>query len=71
MNKKDLKEALKTSAGGSSMMTTAQVMEFLGRGKTFTQGFLKGVDYYGGDRRGKMYFIGDIADKILENTRMG
>lgn len=68
MNKKELTVALTASAGGAGMLTAAQVAAFLGRGRTFTTEFLRGVDFFqesGIGRKGKLYYVGDIADKII------
>lgn len=74
MNKKELTAALTASAGGAGMITTAQVADFLGRGRTFTTEFLRGVDFFqesGVGRKGKLYFVGDIADRIISGKYSG
>lgn len=71
MNKQELKKELSRSVNGAGMMTFSDVMRFLGRSKEYTRLFLKDMDSFGGERKGKLYFVGDVADKIIERTRMG
>lgn len=74
MNKQDLTKALTASAGGAGMVSTKQVAEFLGRGRSFTTEFLRGVDFFqdsGSGAKGKLYFVGDIADRIIAGKYLG
>ena len=74
MNKQELTRALTASAGGAGMLTAGQVAAFLGRGRTFTTEFLRGVDFFqdsGAGRKGKLYFVGDIADRIIAGKYLG
>ena len=66
MTKAELKRDLSASVNGASMMTAGDVQRFLGRGRTFTTSFLRGVESFGGERKGKLYFVGDIAERIME-----
>lgn len=69
MTKSDLKRDLKQSVGGASMMTMTDLQRYLGKGKTFTRDFVNGMDYFGGDRKGKMYHVDDVAERLLEIRR--
>lgn len=71
MNRTELKRELSQSVNGAGMMTFSEVMHFLGRSKEYTRCFLQDVDSFGGERKGRLFYVGDIADKLIDGTRMG
>ena len=65
MNKAQLKRELSQSVNGAGMMTMEEVQRFLGRSREYTRQFLKEVDSIG-QHKGRMFYVGDIAEKIME-----
>lgn len=65
MNKAELKRELSQSVNGAGMMTVSDVQKFLGRSREYTRQFLLDVDSIG-EHKGRLFFVGDIADRIME-----
>lgn len=65
MDKKSLKQQLKSHVGGASFVTCSQVEDFLKFGHEKTVSILKGLDAVEvNDRRS--YFIPDVVDRLME-----
>ena len=67
MTKKELERELKNYNRGSCLITMTIVMSFLGKGQTYTRELLRGLDSVGAGRN-KMYYVGDVVDRILQRV---
>ena len=69
MDKKELKAALSHSAKGAMMMTPSDIAVFLGKSPEYVRRLMYGTEHIG-TGRSKMYFVGDIADRLIEMRRV-
>lgn len=69
MEKKELKKALSQSANGAMMMTPSDLCRFLGKSPEYVRRLMYGTDHIG-TGKSKMYFVGDIADRLIEARRI-
>lgn len=70
MEKGELKRALTASVNGAELMTPKQLGRFLGKEKDYVRDFCRGMDCIGSGR-GKMYFVGDIAERLMSLRTLG
>lgn len=70
MNRTDLKRALSATANGAEMMTPKQIGQFLGKERDYVREFCRDLDRIG-TGKGMMFFVGDIADKLMEQRIPG
>ena len=53
---------------GKTFLNISDLAKFMGWGRDKTRNMLKGVDYYQEKENGrKLYFVNDIAERIMQN----
>lgn len=65
MEKSDIEESLRSAANGSAFIGCAKLRKWLGVGQNAFREFVRNIEYRVSGNR-KVYFIGDIADRIIE-----
>lgn len=58
------------SAGGAALLTPKQIATALGKSPDFVAKFTADLDHVG-KGKGKMFFVGDIAEKLVRNKIPG
>lgn len=70
MDKQKLVRSMQQSAGGAGLLTVTQIAAFRGEHVNSTTKFLEGLEYTTTGKK-KLYFVGDVADRILEHRVLG
>ena len=68
MTKQELIRDMERKFPGCGLLSTVQVAQYRGVSRWRAQAFLQGMEHAGYERK-RLYFVGDVADKILEERR--
>lgn len=70
MDKQSLMRAMTQANDGAALLTVAQIAKFRGEHANTTSRFLKGLEYTTEGKK-RLYFVGDVANRILEHRVIG
>jgi len=66
MDKQTLIRNMQQSCGGAGFLSVKQIAAYRGEHVNTTTKFLKGMEYVSEGKK-KLYFVGDVAERILEH----
>lgn len=69
MDKQTVAREMKSYVNGSSYITVPKLARHLGKRKEYAYEIVNGLDKIPGAERGTMYFIPDVAERIIERSR--
>lgn len=68
MTKTEIRKSLATAAG-SEFPTISEISRYMGVSRQSVRNLLDGLDFFQQGKR-KRYFVGDVADRIMQNRGM-
>ena len=70
MDKQLVEREMKTFVGGGSFITATKLARFLQKRDTFAYSLVNGLEKIPAKNKGTIYFIPDVAQRIMEVKRL-